>query len=71
MQGHVLKGQLTYVDTEEGRIEIMDTAEGKVIALNIDADTEPLYVWERLLGSDVEAVVVDGKTKDVYLVAEE
>ena len=39
MKGYVLKGQLTYIDTEKGEIQIPDKADDDVTALNIDAQT--------------------------------
>ena len=73
MNAIVWKGQLVYVDTEKGQIQIVDEADGQVITLNIDASTKlPRYEnWEDLMASNIEAVVVDGKTKTVYLVTEE
>ena len=73
MHAEALKGKLTYVDTEEGRIEIVDKANGRVIAVDIDDQTEvPMpYGWEGLVGEEVEAVVIDGKIKSIYLLLEE
>lgn len=70
MQGQVLKGQLTYIDTEKSIIQILDTADDDVITLDIDAQTHlpGSWGWERLLGEDVEAIVIDGKTKNVCLI---
>ena len=73
MHAEVLKGQLVYVDTEEGQIQLMDKGDNRVTALNIDADT---YLpdrndWENLVGDDIEVVVIDGKTKNVYVKIEE
>ncbi len=71
MRGRVLKGQLTYIDTEKSQIQILDRANDEVTTLNIDAQTSPgSWDWERLLGEDVEAVVIDGKTKNVWLIEE-
>jgi hypothetical protein len=73
MKGQVLKGQLTYADTESDQIEITDMADGEVTALNIDAQTRlpAPYGWESLLGENVEATVIDGKTKNVCLLTQE
>lgn len=73
MNAIVWKGQLVYVDTEKGQIQIVDEADGRVITLNIDASTKlPRYEnWEDLMASDIEAVVVDGKIKTIYLVVED
>ena len=73
MQGRVLKGQLTYIDTGKSQIQILDRADDEVTTLNIDAQTclPGSWGWERLLGEDVEATVIDGKTKNVCLIEEE
>ena len=72
MHGKVIKGQLTYVDTEEGQIQLMDD-DNQVTTLNIDAGTRLPYRndWENLVGNDIEVVIIDGKTKNVYLEMEE
>ena len=69
MRGEVLTGQLTYVDTEEAQIHIMDRATGEVSELDIVPDIKAH--WDRLVGRDVEAVVIDGKTREVYSQVEE
>lgn len=69
MHAEVLRGQLTYVDTEEGQIQLTDRADHEVTQLDITSDIK--LPWEKLVGGDVEAVVIDGKTKDVYLLTEE
>lgn len=73
MNAIVWKGQLVYVDTEKGQIQIVDEADGRLTTLNIDASTELSgnWDWEDLMASNIEAVVVDGKTKTAYLVTEE
>lgn len=73
MNAKVWKGQLVDVDTEKGQIQIVDEADGRVTTLNIDASTElPVsWDWEGLMANDIEAVVVDGRTKNVYLVTKE
>ena len=73
MQGEVLIGQLTYIDSEEGQIQIMDRADGQVTALDIDAHTRlpASYGWESLVGEDVEAVAIDGRVKSISLLAQE
>ena len=72
MQGQVFKGQLTYIDTEKSQIQILDRVEDDVTVLDIDAQTQlpRSWGWERLLGRDVEAIVIDGKTKNVWLIEE-
>lgn len=72
MQGRVLKGQLTYIDTHEGCIQITDIAEDEVITLDIDAQTCLPGSWGRvrLLGEDVEAIAIDGKINNVCLIEE-
>ena len=73
MHAEVLKGQLIYVDTEKGRIQLMDRADNRVTTLNIDADTRlpGRNDWENLVGDDIDVVVINGKTKNVYYVEEE
>ena len=73
MHAEVLKGQLIYVDTEEGQIQLMDKGDNRVTALNIDADTCLPYKndWESLVANDIEVVVIDGKTKNIYIEIEE
>jgi len=72
MRAEVIKGQLIYVDTEESLIQIIDRGDSEVTDLSIDTDTRlpSAYSWERLVGGDVEAIVIDGKTKHVYPLAE-
>jgi len=69
MHAEVFKGQLIYVDTEEGQIQLMDKADNQVTTLNIDADTSlpGMIGWEGLLGDDIDVVVIDGKAKNVYV----
>ena len=69
MHAEVFKGQLIYVDTEEGQIQLMDRADNRVTALNIDADTSlpGRNDWESLVGDDIDVVVIDGKTENVYV----
>jgi len=71
MCAQVLTGQLISVDTKKGRIELRDRADGEVTSLDIDAHTRfpASYGWERCIGKDVEAVVIDGKTKNVRRLA--
>ena len=67
MQGQVLIGQLTYINTEGSQIQITDWVEDEVTTLDIDAQTRlpHSWGWERLLGKNVEVIVIDGKTKNV------
>ncbi len=69
MHAELFKGQLIYVDTEEGRIQLMDRADNRVTALNIDTDTSlpGMNAWESLVGDDIDVVVIDGKTTNVYV----
>lgn len=73
MHAEVLRGQLIYVDTEEGQIQLMDRGNNGVTVLNIDADTRlpGRNDWENLVGDDIDVVIIDGKTKNVYYVEEE
>lgn len=73
MHAEVIKGQLIYVDTEDGQIQVMDKADHQVTDLNIDEGTGlPVnHSWGKLVGDDIEAVVIDGKTQNVYLLTEE
>ena len=68
MHAEVFRGQLTYIDTDDGQIQLTDRADNKVTTLDFDADTHlsSLHGWGSLVGDDVEVVVIDGKTKDVY-----
>ncbi len=61
------------MDTDEGQIQIMDRADGRVTDLDIDAHTRlpASFGWESLVGRDVEAVAVDGKTENICLLAEQ
>jgi hypothetical protein len=72
MRAEVIKGQLIYVDTEEAMIQINDKDDGKVIDLNVGTDTTlpAAYSWARLIGTDIEVIVIDGRTKHVYPLAE-
>ena len=69
MEGVVYKGQLTYLDTKGGRIEITSRTDGEGRCLDIDSNTElpQQSTWEDLLGRDVEAVAIDGKVKSIRL----
>jgi len=69
MHAEVFNGQLTYVDTAEGQIQLKDRNDHEVTT--IDITTVPNVNWEELMGFDVEAVVVDGKTKQVYMIKED
>jgi len=73
MHAEVLKGQLIYIDTEEGQIQIMDEVDHQVTALNIDENTKlpANHSWERIVGDDIEAVVINGKTRSLYLLTEQ
>ena len=73
MRAVVIAGKLVYVDTEDGEIQIMDRTDHQVTDLNIDQDTKlPTgHSWEMLVGDDIEAVVINGKTQNVYLLTEE
>ena len=73
MEGTVIKGELTYFNTSKGMIHIKDEVDGADIFLDITAATqlsEPLN-WEDLIGREVEAIVIDDKTKEIYLTEEE
>lgn len=73
MHAEVFKGQLIYVDTEEGQIQLMDRSNNGVTVLNIDADTRLPGRNDsgNLVGDDIDVVVINGKTKNVYYVEEE
>ena len=68
MRAEVLRGQLTYIDTNDGQIQILDRADNQTITLDFDAATKisPSKDWESLIGDAVEAVVIDGKTRSIY-----
>lgn len=68
MKSKIITGQLRYVDTQKGEIHIMDWFDGKTRYLNVDSQTNlPRgWSWEMLMGNQVEAVTVDGKTTKVY-----
>lgn len=69
MNGRVLTGQLTYVDTEDSQIQIMDEDKHQVTDLDIDANTElpGSFCWEDLVGENVEVVAIDGKVATISL----
>lgn len=69
MRLEVFTGQLTYVDTKEGRIRLTDRHNREVTGLDITSI--PNLHWEELVGGDIEAIVIDGKTKDLYPIIEE
>ena len=71
MIAQVITGRLTYVDTEENLIQILDRADSQVTDLDIGEQTKlPASLgWERLVGEDVEAVVIDGKADNICLLA--
>lgn len=73
MRAGVVKGQLIYVDTEDSQIQVMDKADHQVTDFNIDENTRlpANSSWEELVGDDIEVVVIDGKTQNVYLLIEE
>ena len=72
MHAEVIKGQLIYVDTEEALIQLIDKDDGEVTDFSIDTDTmlPSAYSWEHLIGGDIGVIVIDGKTKSVYPLAE-
>jgi len=71
MIAQVITGRLTYIDTEENLIQIMDKVDSQVTDLDIDAQTKlpASFGWERLVGEDVEAVVIDGRAESICLLA--
>jgi len=73
MRAGVVKGQLIYVDTEDGQIQVMDSVDHQVTDLSIDENTRlpANSSWEELVGDDIEVVVIDGKTQNIYLLTEE
>ena len=73
MHAEVFKGQLVYVDTEKSQIQLMNRGNNGVTVLNIDADTRlpGKNDWGNLVGDDIDVVVINGKTKNVYYVEEE
>ena len=68
MHAEVFRGQLTYVDTEEGQIQLTDRADHAVTEFDITSVIK--LPWEKLVGGDVEVIVINGKTQDVYLLTE-
>jgi len=65
MQATVIEGKLISVDTNVGQIQIKGDEETHALA--IDEGTN-LYnqTWKTLIGCKVEAIVIDGKTNEVY-----
>ena len=70
MIAKVHSGQLTYVNTTNGQIQIRDLIDGRSTYLHID-DKTTHPGWETLIGAEVEAIVIDDKTTKVYEIAEE
>ncbi|MFC1964936.1 hypothetical protein ACFLWG_02905 [Chloroflexota bacterium] len=74
MNGQFLAGQLTYVITNDGQIQIMDQDTRQVIDIDIDIDIDantelPTSLgWEDIVGKDVEIVAIDGKAMSVGLI---
>lgn len=66
MEGRLIRGQLTYVNTDEGIIEIDDFRTDSV-KLDINSDTRLVSFtdWEHLVGTDIEAVVIDGAARSI------
>jgi hypothetical protein len=71
MTGIVFRGQLIYVDTEKGEIQILNKDSSQkefTIDSNIkwrDSD------WENLLGQIVDVIVIDDKVKRIYVIDDE
>lgn len=66
MEGRLIRGQLTYVNTNEGIIEIEDFRTD-IVTLDINSDTSIINLsdWENLIGNDIEAVAIDGVAKSI------
>lgn len=66
MKCAVIKGQLTFIDTDSGNIDIT-IEDGEPIGLNPISQIEHacLLSWVDLLGEDVDVIVFDGKVKDI------
>lgn len=74
MVGEVFSGRLVSVNTDKGEILIRDRDnENRITSLKTDADTVlPLgHNWGGLLNFDVDAIVIDGMTKNVDIMVEE
>jgi hypothetical protein len=73
MKGYLYTGKLVYVDTDQGKIGVLEKEDDYERVLIIDERTEydTRGGWQNMMGSDVEVVVVDGKVTRVDYVVEE
>ena len=72
MKATVMKGQVTYLDTEQGIVHITDKVDDEAVAVYSTPDTQlPQSLnWEDLIGQEVEAIVINDKAKEIYLIEE-
>jgi len=68
MVGIVFHGQLTWVDTGLGRIEITDQYDQPhIIGIAPDTNLQG-STWSYLLGEDIEAIAIEGIVKSVRMI---
>jgi hypothetical protein len=70
MHAEVFRGQLTYVNTDDGRFQIRDLKDDQETSFTISDKTKDCS-WERLIGSNVEAIVVNDTVTKVYEIDDE
>jgi hypothetical protein len=72
MKGEVWSGQLDYVDTDKGVIDIVIKS-GESVNLKISSEILLPFSssWESLLGEDVRVIVINGEGKRVCWELEE
>ncbi len=73
MIGMLFTGQLILVDTEMAEIQLKDREQDIVETIILDQDMKNVSknVWKRLIGSEVEVVVIDDKATSVYIPTDE
>ena len=70
MEASVLKGQLTYINTDKNYINITD--DGESIRVEIIPETRiPTNEWQEIIGHEVEAIIIDSKVKTIEFAGEE
>jgi hypothetical protein len=66
MIADVYSGKLIHVNTDEGRAEL--TGHDRDVVQFLDITFLNKHPWKNLIGEEVEAIVIDGKTTDVRCV---
>ena len=74
MKASVIKGQVTYIDTERNIIEITDRKDGECTESILTSETCLPYgvkEFSEIIAKDVEVIEVDGKVDDINWIYDE